>query len=612
MNSISSHRKAGTGRSEGRGDRRTLLTSWTLQPDTDRNDPLLKEIMNDCAENSTILELFAQYMKDLKINPDNNALQLRKMAKLFQSGTTPSRVEGHHYGVPLCFKTGNSAEPFSSISNVLEMLWGITVYGQSPWVGKSFSPADAAMIDVITLHPKNGYNEAFLGVNHFNRIILKAPNNVSFLALNILMHLESPPSEEQENFGHERNGGNFIARQGQSVYKDSPRKVFQLNYRWKNLNNIPPLCWLIDELVEVARGLYLGQLLFATDNLLDRYEPDAPLSESRYQHFGYFLLFDDRWNSEARRLFPFLEIPENAPGLAGPSIAGLTGLSKFSTFTLADKEAAPCDDAVYQAVLADLKGKPTIMHLLKDYSVKLQSTSDNSSPLFSRLQEIFNRGIGIADMDGYYRGALVSWHSEGIFKLFDANSLNLVWTGLAMKFSTWTGKSFEPISKAKLAQMTGSHEKGDPPARWGANTQAMRTFKEKFVGNLTEIAQVWNEPVPGEEAIRNGYDVKNFFFIAHQAPSISVACKGKTIYQLNYRWPALKTIIPDRYCIDELVQIAEGLYLGQLMYATKVLLPYDPGTDPAAYEYRNFGFFILMDEQWHQIRLKIGFDLTNA
>ena len=418
--------------------------------------------------------------------------------------------------------------------------------------------------------------------------------------------------EEQENFGHEKNGGNFIARQGESVYSGSSRKVFQLNYRWKNLNNIPPLCWLVDELVQVAGGLYLGQLLFATDNLLDRYEPEVPVSESRYRHFGYFLLFDERWNSEARRLFSFLEIPENAPGIAQPSVAGLTGLSKFSTFTLADKEPAPRDDKVYQAVLADLKSKPTIMHLLKDYSSKLQGTVDNNSPVFLKLQEIFNRSIGIADMEGYYRGALVSWHSEGIFKLFDANTLNLVWTGLAMKFSTWTGKSFEPISKARLREMTGGHETGDPQARWGANTQALRTFKEKFVGNLTELANVWNEPVPGEEATKNGYDVKNFFFIARQAPSISDACKGKTIYQLNYRWPALKTIIPDRFCIDEIVQIAEGLYLGQLMYATKVLLPYDPSTAPAMYEYRNFGFFILMDEQWHQIRLKIGFDLTNA
>jgi len=587
-------------------------TSWTFQPDCDRNDPLLKEIMGDCAAYSTILELFAGYMKDLRINPDNNAAQLKKMAKLFQSGIAPSRVEGHHYGVPLCFRTGDSGEPFSSVSNVLEMLWGVTVYDQSPWVGKSFSPADPAMVDAITLHPEEGREAAFLGINHFNKIALKTPNNVSFMALNILMHLEPPPAEEQENFGHERNGGNFIARQADSVYKESMRKVFQLNYRWTNLNNIPPLCWLIDEIVEVAAGLYLGQLLFATDNLLEGYNPEVPVPSNRYQHFGYFLLFDERWNSEARRLFAFLEIPENAPGIARPSIAGLTGLSKFSTFTMAGNDGAPRNDAVYQAVLADLKGKPTIMHLLRDYSLKLQGTADNNSPEFSKLQEIFNRGIGMADMEGYYRGALVSWHSEGIFKLFDANSLNLVWTGLAAKFSTWTGKSFDPISPEKLAGMTGGHEKGDPPARWGSNTQALRTFKEKFVGNLTDIANVWNEPVSSEEATKNGYDVKNFFFISRQAASISDACKGKPIYQLNYRWPTLKTIVPDCFCIDELVQIAEGLYLGQLMYATKILLPYDPATDPAAYEYRNFGFFIIMDEEWHQIRLKIGFDLTNT
>ncbi len=106
--------------------------------------------------------------------------------------------------------------------------------------------------------------------------------------------------------------------------------------------------------------------------------------------------------------------------------------------------------------------------------------------------------------------------------------------------------------------------------------------------------------------------MKNFFFIAHQGRSLNSACAGKAVYQLNYRWPNLKTIIPDRYCIDELVQIADGLYLGQLMYATNVLLPYDPAADPAVYEYGSFGFFLLMDEQWHRIRLQIGYDLTNA
>ena len=587
------------------------LTSWVFRADCDRNDAVFKEIEKDFSDKASILELFHQYMAELRTNPDNNALQLQKMAKLFEMGTVPDSIEGHYYGIPLCFQTGDPGEPLSSISNILEILWGATLDGQSPWAGKSFSHVPAGVIDSITLGSA-GDREGLLGINHFNKIDFKVPNNVSFQVLNILMHLETPTPEEKESFGHEKKGCNFIARVNESVYPDTPRTVFQRNYRWKNLNNIPPLCWLIDELVTIGEGMHLGQLLFATETLLDQYDPGRPVADSHYQHFGYFLLFDERWNKEARRLFPFLEIPENAPGMVSVSDTVPARLAKLSTFTLENNASIPRDDALFDTILSEMKNQPSILHLLKSYSDKLQGDADNRSPYFARVQEIFNRGIGVQDMDGYYHGALVSWHSEGIFKLFDVNSLNLVWAGLATKFSTWTGKSFEAITGEYLREMTDGHEKGETPTRWGANTQSTRTFKEKLVGNLTEIAHVWNETVPKEEAIRNGYDVKNFFFIGRQAPSINSSCQGKAIYQLNYRWPRLKTIVPDCFCIDELVQIAQGLYLGQLLYATNVLLPYDPARDPGEYKYGNFGFFLLMDDEWQQMRLKMGYDLSNA
>ena len=602
----------GSGENERKKNSCNMFGSWTFETGCDLNNVILKDIAKDLAGKESILALFAQYMEELRLNPDNDALPFRKMAKLFKSGRKPTCMVGHYYGVPMCFRTGDLGESLSSIGNLLEILWGLTLEGQSPWVGKSFSRVDSGVVNAITQGAGTVEGEAFLGINHFNKIPLKVPNTVSFLVLDLLMHLEKPPSDERGKFGHEKNGGNFIAGQGDSVNKETARKVFQLNYRWKNLRNISPLCWLIDELVQISEGLYLGQLLFATNKLFDQYDPGCPDVDYSYQNFGYFLLFDERWNGEARRLFPFLEIPENAPGLVIPATTGLAKLPKFSTFTFEERESVPRDESAYQAVLADMKDKPTIMHLLKHYSDNLQGTFDNESLFFRQIQEIFNRGIGITDMEGYYRGALISWHSEGIFKLFDIDTLNLAWTGFAMKFSTWTGKSFNVISRGRLEEITGGYEKGEVPTRWGSNTQSLRTFKEKFVGNLADIAQVWSEPVSSEEARKNGYDLKNFFFIAHQDRSISPACRGKGIYQLNYRWPNLKTVIPDRYCIDEIVQIAEGLYLGQLMYATKVLLPYDPGVDSAIYEYANFGFFILMDEEWHQIRLQIGYDLSNV
>jgi hypothetical protein len=66
---------------------------------------------------------------------------------------------------------------------------------------------------------------------------------------------------------------------------------------------------------------------------------------------------------------------------------------------------------------------------------------------------------------------------------------------------------------------------------------------------------------------------------------------------------------PDNYCIDELVQIAEGLYLGQLVYSTALLEKYDPNKPSSVYNYRNFGYFLLMDDEWHARKMEIKFDL---
>ncbi len=103
--------------------------------------------------------------------------------------------------------------------------------------------------------------------------------------------------------------------------------------------------------------------------------------------------------------------------------------------------------------------------------------------------------------------------------------------------------------------------------------------------------------------------MKGFFFIGRQGTSVNPANKGRSVYQFNYRWPALKTFPPDNFCLDEIVQIAEGLCLGQLTYATNLLKAYDPAADPAEYDYRTFGYFLLLDEEWQTRRRRIRFEV---
>lgn len=106
--------------------------------------------------------------------------------------------------------------------------------------------------------------------------------------------------------------------------------------------------------------------------------------------------------------------------------------------------------------------------------------------------------------------------------------------------------------------------------------------------------------------------------------------REKNVYQLNYRWGALHGRFPMSLLVDELVQICEGLFLGQLVLATKnfsvgtIDLPlpdfgekhlsigreYDPFDDREGllerivetvtvdYGYRHNGYFLMMNPEF--------------
>ena len=583
------------------------LKRWSFQPD--KGDPVFADIEKDASTKASLLELLASYMRGLRKSADNQAPEFIKMGKLFSLGLTPTEVLGHFYGVALGLRVGPENHALSHLDNVIGLLWGASLEEESPWVGKSFERMDAARLKGLTGEALDPARPAFLGINHFNRLDWHPANLVTYHALTWWLNLHDAPPAENAAYAYDRCGGNFVSSRAPSVCAETPRDVFSLNYRWPSMHNRPPLSWLVDELVQIGDGLYLGQLLFATRRLLAGYDPKRPAADYAYDHMGYFALWDDRWNAEARRLFAFLEIPVTAPGLL--SNIAVTSGPTFSTLTCETPAPAVCDDAVFAEVQADLHKHETVIHLLKSYSDELQDKLDNSSPYFLRLQELFNRGAPVREMSGFHRGALISWHGAGLFDLFKTNALDKAW-GYAARFSPWTGKRFDPITTERLAEFTDGFEKGTPPTTWGSNTQSLRTLREKELGKMIELAHIWGEPATQEEAVKYGYDLKNFFFIGHAATSLNPNNRDKRIYQFNYRWPKLRTIVPDCYCIDEVVEIADGLFLGQLMYATDWLKPYDPRLSPAEYKYGQFGYFLLMNEAWHQIRLRIGFDLENV
>jgi hypothetical protein len=591
----------------GQGGASKSLANFSFE--APKGDSLFTDIQRDLAPKASLLDLLADYMRSLRKSSDNLAPAFLKMAKLFSLGLTPKEVQGHFYGVALGLRVSPEKRTLAHLDNIVGLLWGATLEEESPWVGKSFERLEGARYQGLTGQAADPARPAFLGINHFNRLDWHPANLVTYHALSYWLNLHDAPEAERATYAYDRNGGNFVALQAPSVCAETPREVFSLNYRWPSMHNRPPLSWLVDELVQIGDGLYLGQLLFATRRLLSGYDPTRPAGDFAYDHMGYFALWDDRWNAEARRLFAFLEIPVTAPGLVTNVTVGKG--PTFTTLTCETPAPAVCDNTVFAQVEADLHKQESVLHLFKTYSDELQDKLDNASPYFLRLQELFNRGAVVKEMNGFYRGALVSWHGSGLFDLFKRNLLDKAW-GYSARYSTWTGKRFDPISKERLADLTDGFETGVPPTTFGSNTQSLRTMREKELGRAMELAQIWGEPASQEEAVQFGYDLKNFFFIGHEGVSLNPSNRGKRIYQFNYRWPKLRTIVPDRFCIDEIVQVADGLFLGQLMYATDWLKPYDPKRPPADYKYGQFGYFLLMNEAWHQLRLRIGFDLENV
>jgi hypothetical protein len=594
----------------------------------DTNDELVKDIKADLSVASSVLEMIKDYMALLQDNFNNDAPPFRKLAKLFELGATFDSLDGHYYGVCPGLRTGDLHGVAAEFGNLLGFIWSSAIVGHCPWAGKSYFPMSDEERAKILGDSVPADVKVFRGINHFNRIE-GAPVNVATVALlNFMWHLQKATDEERRQYGYDLKGGNIASHRAPSIYAGTPREVFRLNYRYPDLGNFPPLSYLIDEMVQITDGMYLGQAIFATAKWLERYDPKADPSHYHYQNFGYFLLFEPFWNAEAKRLFPFLEMPDAAvPAAAGTASAASasaastsasavfsgTTADKFSTLTLADPPDGDVDADRIAEVVADVASAGDIMRMLKSYSDTLIAEHKTVSPVFDKLHTLFNAGIGPQTMNGFYRGALISWQSQGLLAPFQENTINMAWQASRF-FSPWTGKKFNPIDAAELAKWT---EGGEPmesdPAFNCSNTVAFRTLKEKFTRETMKIAGVRMENASPEEKQTYGYDAHTFFFIGRpNKTSMLPENKGKKIYQFNYRWRPLKNIPPDCFCIDEIAQIAEGLYLGLLIYATDWLKPWNPGTPIEEYKYRLFGYFLLMDEEWHQRRLRIGFDLQNT
>jgi hypothetical protein len=251
--------------------------------------PGFAAILKDLEGRSSILDMLRFYQAELVEDASPGNAYLGRLAWLFAHGQ-PVNLRGHYYGITLVLRQGDS--PFGGILN---LLWGRTVGPVSPWAGKSFAHAAKQMMSDYTGGAEPSSLPVFLGINCFSRVAESFWNTAGIEFMTLWVGLREAPPSEKERYGYERKGGLFISREAESVDPGNPgKKVLQLNYRWPKLGNPLPLSVLIDEMVEIAEGLYLGQLLFASD-ILTKYDSARPSSDYRYVHYGYFLLMDESW-----------------------------------------------------------------------------------------------------------------------------------------------------------------------------------------------------------------------------------------------------------------------------------------------------------------------------
>lgn len=586
-----------------------LSRPFTLKKDINKDDPTIKKIMEqDYKGLKTPLELMKRYADVLNKSSSYGNID-KKLDALFINGKTPRTLDGFYHGITLGMKTGIDSKldwftktlkklGLAKKIDPLQVFYGRILSKTSPWAGKNFKKIDSKKIMDLTDGLDSGKRTSYLGINSFRKDNKKVINNVSGRILSTIISMDKVPKPENpQRSWIFAKGGFFIAKRQNSVDPKNPEnKVMALNYRWKSLGNKFPNKLLVDEIMEIAKGLYLGKLYYATDaaRALNDFDPRVQNKSYKYRNFGYFLLMDDSWLHEKNMLFPDLtyklddELPE-----------------KFSTLRCVNTPKT-------RAIKKKVGNEKTVLHYLQRLSKGVEEGAATEDKYFKEMHNLFMCGERPDGIEGFFHGGAVALKRGGFLKNFSTNVPNDIYPVLRL-FSPWTGKTFTHTSLQGIKKYIGKdadYYKDKEPVILGTNTYRrdmdLSLPATAFIENLDKIGMVVEYP-DAKEKDEDIY-VKSFYFIANFAESVTSESKGKEVLQFNYRWPKFNTMPPDNLCIDELVRIADGLYLGQLLYSTRPKLKYDSDKPHSAYKYENFGYFMLMDDEWKAIKEFMAYD----
>ena len=535
-----------------------LTRTFTLSDSCNQDDVLFSEIMNeDLRGKKTPLELMHYYADILNKSTSHGKIG-DKLNRLFMCGKAPNEMDGFYHGITISLKTGtdiygiqNETREKLNIGkefDVLQSFYGNVLSSTSPWAGKDFKKMNLEKLNEMTEGFVHSGETAYLGINSFRKDRKGFVNDLSNYILSSVIEMEEVPKPEsgQRSWIHAR-GGLFIAGKNMSVDPVHPEKeVMALNYRWQKLGNKLPNKLLIDEIVEISDGLYLGKLYYATEikYLLMDYDPKIAKEDYKYRNFGYFLLMNDSWLEEKNRLFP---------ELAYTMARDLSG--KFRTFRFTDSS-----DCI--AIQDSIGGQMTILHYLQNIHQGIQNNPALKEQYFRKLHEVFMCGERPDGIKGFLHGGVVTFNNGGFLKKFQRNVLNDLYPAVR-PFSPWTGKTFNASSANEIKKYIGQSAKyyeSTTPVIVGTNTYRKETGLSlpvaAFIEHLDKVGMVVEYPNESEKS--EDIYVKSFYFIASNNTSVNSENKGKEVLQFNYRWPEFHTLSPDNLCIDELVRIADG------------------------------------------------------
>ncbi len=415
-----------------------------------------------------------------------------KLNTLFMCGKAVP-VDGPMIGIPVAIRDSDffrdSAELFGKDRSLLASLevmataWNATFADTGLWMGKTFEPVSEALVrekcdDDPDLMAAYDPATSRIGRNFFRQP--PDPNAVQGVALPVLEQAwklkDRPLSIEAEGFDGElltanlekeqaipysKTGGIYLANMGASVVPGMQGKqVYQLNYRWPRLNPVFPMTLLVDELVQIGEGVYLGQLVYATKHyslgamdlpfipgerdieLGEAYEPSkhsifesirAMLTGHRkphvpdygYQNNGYFLMMDPAY---AKQVYADDAFPQLRPRPGEMGFEEL-GYAAAPTVVTEEKEGADRlngwrDDEVLKQKFTTLITEPStqssdadvlemlaegesVLQMLQRISADISAQTKHEDHLkhFEQLHRLFRRGVAPKVSNGLFQGA---------------------------------------------------------------------------------------------------------------------------------------------------------------------------------------------------------------